>query len=310
LAARTQAIALVNQGLPPPVMRRYRRQFVTALLSLLLVFIVVGIREARSDPVVRHAHIKMIGADPNAPALRLVLVADLHVGNLAMPIGRLDRIVDQINAQRADAVLVAGDFLNGEVGDSGNDAARDLVAPPSRLHAPQGVYAVLGNHDRENGITRPGIEEALRDAGIDLLNDRAVRLGPIALVGMSWESMRINRIDPVLADARRLGGFPVLLTHVPPFNGMVPRNIPLILAGHTHCGQVVVGGWDNSFSLLSWGWRFPPKLRCGIGHIKRQIVVVSGGVGASSFPPIRFDAPPDFWVLTLQARSDVRRPGV
>jgi len=96
-----------------------------------------------------------------------------------------------------------------------------------------------------------------------------------------------------------MGGFPVLMTHAPPFPGQVQDDIPLILAGHTHCGQIVLGGWDNSYDLANRMWRFPPWLRCGIGQLGNQVVVVTGGVGAATIPPIRLNAPPDFWILTL-----------
>jgi predicted MPP superfamily phosphohydrolase len=279
-----------------PAMRSLRLLLATAL-GVMLAVILYGMIEARSDPVVRHVHVIMVGADPNAPPLRLALVSDIHVGNLAMPVWRLNRVVDQINAQQPDAILLAGDFVNGG-GDQSWDFNPELLAAPlSRLHAPLGVHAVMGNHDIASA--QPAVEAALMQAGIDVLDDRAERIGPIALIGMSMNDAVRTRIAPVLTQARHMGGFPVLMTHAPPFPGQLPDDIPLILAGHTHCGQIVLGAWDNSYNLESHARRFPPWLRCGIGYLGRQVVVVTGGVGAATIPPMRLNAPPDFWILTL-----------
>jgi predicted MPP superfamily phosphohydrolase len=282
-------------------MRSLRRRFLATLSGLLVAVFLYGLIEARSDPIVRRAHITMIGADPHTPPLRVALVSDIHVSNLAMPVWRLNRVVDQINAQHPDVILLAGDFVNG-VGDQSWDFHPwDLVAPLSRLHAPLGVHAVLGNHDILSA--KHFVDIALHRAGIDVMNDRAERIGPIALIGMDMNDTYRARIAPVLAQARRMGGFPVLMTHGPPLPHRVPDDIPLIVVGHTHCGQIVGLGWDNAYDLLNRMWRFPPSLRCGIGHIGRQVVVITGGVGAATIPPIRLNAPPDFWILTLTGKS-------
>ncbi|WP_082703497.1 metallophosphoesterase [Novosphingobium sp. Fuku2-ISO-50] len=278
-------------------MRLLHRPILAALLLTLIAVLAYGWHEARSDPIVRRAQITLVGGDPKARPLRIALVSDIHVSNLAMPISRLDRIVDQINAEHPDAVLIAGDFVNGTGADSWDFHPRDIIAPLSRLRAPLGVIAVLGNHDTDT--SRPEVEAALRAAGITLLSDQVARIGPIALIGMDMLSVRKYRIAPVLARAREMGGFPVLMTHAPPFSWQVSQEIPLILAGHSHCGQIVFPGWDNSFDVLAWRLRFPPHLRCGIAHVERQTVIVTGGVGAATIPPIRLGAPPDFWMLTL-----------
>lgn len=273
------------------------RRFALVLLGLLIAIMGYGGIEAQSDPVLRETHILMPGSDPHAPPLRVVLVSDIHVGNLAMSEARLNHVVDLINAQHADAVLIAGDFVNGMGARSWDFHPFELIGPMSRLHAPLGIHAVLGNHD--NNSSRPIIEKALHEAGVDVLHDRAIRIGPIVLIGMDMGDMNPVRIMPVLAAARQLGGYPVLMTHAPPYEGEVPDGIPLVLAGHTHCGQVVIGGWDNSWDLTKDEARFNSALRCGIGKLDHQTVVVTGGVGAATLPPIRLNAPPDFWVLTF-----------
>ena len=282
-------------------MRSLRRQVLAAVLVVLAAVCGFGLHEARSDPIVRRAQIMLVGGDPQAPPLRIALVSDIHVQNWAMPAWRLNRVVDQINAQHPDAILLAGDFVNGSGAQSWDFHPWAMVSPLSRLHAPLGVHAVLGNHDVDS--SQPFVEGALRQAGIDVLNNRAIRIGPIALIGMSMYDAERPKLAPVLAQARALGGFPVLMTHRPPFAGQIQDDIPLVLAGHTHCGQIVIGSWHNDYDWIKGVARFEPSLRCGIRRFGPHLVVVTAGVGAATIPPIRIDAPPDFWILTLQGRA-------
>ena len=282
-------------------MRFRRRKVLVAVLGLLGVGFLYGLHAARSDPIVRQAHITLVGGDPHAPPLRIALVSDIHVENWAMPVWRLNRVVDQINAQHPDAILLAGDFVNGVGAKSWDFHPWALVSPLSRLHAPLGVHAVLGNHDIDS--SQPYVDAALRLAGIDVLHNRATRVGPIALIGMDMYDTERPKLAPVLAAARAMGGFPVLVTHRPPFAGQIQDDIGLVLSGHTHCGQVVFGNWDNDYDWLSGVQRFDPRLRCGIHQFGTHLVVVTAGVGAATIPPIRINAPPDFWMLTLQGRA-------
>ena len=282
-------------------MMTFRRLLLAMLLAALVAVCLGGLASALSDPVVRRGRITLVGADPRAPPLRVALVSDIHLGNLAMPVWRLNRVVDQVNAQHPDLVLLAGDFVNGRGPASWDFHIWPLVAPLARLHAPLGVHAVLGNHDVFG--SQRYVDIALRQAGVDLLRDRAERIGPIALIGMDRDDTRTAMIAPVLAKARAMGGFPVLLTHGPPFPDQIQTDIPLILVGHTHCGQIVFNFWDNAYDPIKRGWRYPPWLRCGVGHLGDQVVVVTGGVGAATIPPIRIGAPPDFWMLTLVAKA-------
>jgi uncharacterized protein len=270
-----------------------------AALGLVVFFTLIhGFLEARSDPVVRRATIAIDRLPHDTPPLRLALVSDIHVGNLATPVGRLNRIVDLINAQHPDAVLLDGDMVNGDGPDSPEAMPQVLTAPLSRLKAPLGVYFSMGNHDQ---ATRPDlVAQALTRAGVQVLNEQAVRLGSIALFGTTFRHIHRDGYLPVMAQTRRLGGVPVMMTHVPPWPAIVPKDVPLVLSGHTHCGQIVIGPWDNSFDPLHRGHpRFDERFRCGFAHALGYTILVTGGVGASSELPARINVPPDFWMVTL-----------
>lgn len=275
-----------------------RRLIALAVLLALALFIVVGLREARSDPIVRRATFTTRLMPPGTPPLRVALVSDIHVSNLAMPVSRLERIVDQINAQQPDLVLIAGDLVNGTRLTSRDFHPWSIVAPLSRLRARLGVVAVLGNHDED---TSPRlVATALRSAGVTVLHRQALRVGPITLIAADYYGgMRPDRLGPTVDEARHLGGVPVLFTHAPPYRETVPRSIPLVLAGHTHCGQIVLPGWDNSFDILHWALRWDPQFRCGLVNTPFYTAIITGGVGAATLVPLRINAPPDFWMITI-----------
>ncbi|WP_420383353.1 metallophosphoesterase [Novosphingobium sp.] len=274
--------------------------FQAAVLAVILLFVflvVEGWHEAQSDPIVRRVTIAMRGVPAGTRPLRVVLISDIHVGNHAMSAARFDRIIAQVNAQHPDTVWIAGDLVNG-LGVKSSDFHPEMLSLPlSRLRAPLGVFAVLGNHDDDTSPAQ--VDAALHKAGITVLHDQVVRVGPIALIG---ENIRLPLSPPIPAlvkQARKLGGMRVLMLHPPPYWGAISHEIPVILAGHSHCGQIVFPGFDNSYDYFHGNWRYPPKTRCGMVRFDKHLEIITGGVGAATVVPLRINAPPDFWVITF-----------
>jgi len=265
---------------------------------LALAFIVVGgLLSARSVPLVRNATIVMRGMSANTAPLRVALVSDIHVGNFATSVARLDRIVAQINALHPDAILIAGDLVNGVRKTSKDYHPEMLAGPLSHLHAPLGVFAVLGNHDDDTSPAQ--VDAALHRAGVIVLHDQVVRLGPIALIGEDMEEKPWRVLPGLVARARQVGGMPVLMLHPPPFQGVIPPAIPVILAGHSHCGQIIFPGFDNSYDYYHHQFRYPPETRCGMVRYDSHLEIVTAGTGAATEVPLRINAPPDFWMITF-----------
>jgi predicted MPP superfamily phosphohydrolase len=182
-----------------------------------------------------------------------------------------------------------GRFVSPEV------AAGEL----SKLSAPAGVFAVLGNHDW--WLDAPRVERALETAGISVLEDEAQALEidgcEFWLVGVSdfWEGPHDI--------GRALRGVPesspsVLFTHNPDIFPDVPPHVTLTIAGHTHGGQVYIPGIGRPIVPSKFGERF------AIGHIveTERHLFVSSGLGTSRLP-VRFLVPPEVSVLTLDANA-------
>lgn len=273
---------------------------ILARLSILLICagILAGVlawRSARGDPVVRRSTVALPAWPAGAPSITVALLSDIHIGNAAMDAGRLDRIVDQVNALRPDLVLLAGDFIAGHDDTRAAQAAPQLVAPIARLNPRLGTIAVLGNHDWWTGPQ--DVRRALRRAGVTVLDNQSVRRGPLAIGGVGDRMTRHDRAVTTVAAMRGLGGAPVVLTHSPDLVRALPRSgVPLLLAGHTHCGQAV------AFGRALGREPYLRRYRCGIVRDGGRATIVTGGLGAS-VPPLRIGAPPDLWLLTLRGRN-------
>ena len=270
-----------------------------AIPALLAAVAGVGLLNAVADPVERQAAIGLEDWPAGAAPIKVALVSDIHIGNVAMDAARLRRVVSQVEAAKPDLIVLAGDFVVGEDASGIEARAPRLTAPLRALRAPLGTLAVLGNHDYWTDAQR--VSAALTAAGVTVLDNQSVRRGPIVVAGISDAFSAHDDIGAALASGVGLGGPIVVLTHSPDLAPRLPPGIPLVLAGHTHCGQVILPliGMLPGQSPHEHGRRiYDPRYRCGVIQDPGRTVIVTGGVGSGTVP-IRFGAPPDFWLITL-----------
>jgi predicted MPP superfamily phosphohydrolase len=269
-----------------------------ALLILAVLIAATGLfatyclLEARRDPIVRRANVDLADWPRGAPPIRVVLISDIHIGTAAMGPERLTRIVAQIDALHPDLILIAGDFIYGHDPAGAARLGARMIGPLSKLHAPLGTIAVLGNHDWWTGAAK--VREQLAQAHIRTLDNAAMTVGPLALGGAGDDFSGHTNLPVTLRAVRVLPGAHVLLTHSPDIAPELPPDMPLLLAGHTHCGQVVLPFYGPISDVTQYHARY----RCGIRHEGARTVIVTGGLGTSG-GPFRLGAPPDLWLLTL-----------
>lgn len=275
------------------------------MMLLASLFLIVGVREAISRPVERRLTVGLSGWPSGARPLKIALLSDIHLGNHAMDAGRLRRIVGQVNAARPDLILLAGDFVVGHDAAGAARRAAGLEAPLSHLDAPLGVVAVLGNHDH---WTSPnGVRAALVRAGIRVLENEALRRGPLAILGVDDSFSGHDDVAATAASWKTVGGIPLVLTHSPDLAHKLSREFPVVLAGHTHCGQVVLpllGPVLTRGPKQQWRRLYDTRYRCGVMRNANRIVVVTAGVGSGT-SPVRLGAPPDWWLLTVGPAAKV-----
>jgi hypothetical protein len=247
-------------------------------------------RTARLDPVVRHAEYALPGYDGRA--LTALLISDLHVAGPDMPPERLSRIVAQINALRPDLVLIAGDLVSDKRTGTRRYSMAEAVAPLAALRPRLATVAVLGNHDHWRSAGEA--VAALEAAAITVLSNDAVRIGPIAVGGLDDDYTSRADLPRTLARQREIGGVPVLLSHSPDPFPELPAGPMLMLAGHTHCGQIRLPLIGALSTMSDSGDRYA----CGLVREKGRTLIVGAGVGTSILP-LRLGAVPDMWLIRL-----------
>ena len=156
---------------------------------------------------------------------------------------------------------------------------------------------MLGNHDYWTGSE--AVKDDLAKLGVTVLDNDARAVGPLVLGGVSDAVTGHDDAKQVFDRVRRLPGARVLLTHSPQIAPDLPPDMTLLLAGHTHCGQVNLPGF-GTVNLLARRDFFDRYGRYGCGLVRdgSRVTIVTAGIGTSG-GPFRLGAPPDLWLLTL-----------
>lgn len=261
-----------------------------------------GYAGALADPETKRASIALADWPDGIPPIRALLVSDIHVAGPDMPPSRLDTIVETMNRLEPDIVLIAGDLVSDRRVATRTYSLAEAVAPLARLRPRLGTFAVLGNHDHWRNAAEA--RRALEAAGITLLDNEAVTVGPLALGGLDDAFTRNDDLGSTVIALRQLAGARLLLSHSPdPFPDM-PADIPLMVAGHTHCGQISLPLFGPVSTMSRHGRRYA----CGLVREEGKTLIVGAGLGTSLLP-IRIGAPPEIWLIELgpKPRSAARR---
>ncbi|MEM6638191.1 MAG: metallophosphoesterase [Pseudomonadota bacterium] len=258
--------------------------------------------------------------------LKVAVLADFHACNPWMTTARIQQIVARTNAQRPDLILLVGDYSAGISSRFVTSHVHSSEWAPilSRLEAPLGRYAVLGNHDwwedttaQKRGHGPTFGQRALEKAGLPVLENSVVPLThngmPFWVAGLGDQLALLPRreygrsawqgVDDLSATLKSANdGAPILLmAHEPDvFPQVIKSDVPVAvtLSGHTHGGQfrlfghspVVPSRYGNRYA---YGHVTEPREQGGIGDL-----IVSGGLGCS-IVPLRFGVPPEIVILEL-----------
>ncbi|MBO6225794.1 MAG: metallophosphoesterase, partial [Psychrobacter sp.] len=244
-------------------------------------------------PVVREVTITIDKVLPKT--LRVAVASDLHLGKL-FGSGAIDRLQHLLMQNNADILLIPGDIM-----DDNTDAFVDhKMAVNLKMlcdSVPSGVYATLGNHDLY-GHEQP-ISEALKNAGVKLLNDDVVSIEhegtPIWLVGR-FDNHKHQRVATTALLANVDTEQPIVLLDHRPSDIEAHSQLPIDLqvSGHTHNGQIFPANFIvSAINRLSYGYE-----AIGKGHF-----VVSSGYGFWGIP-FRLSSRSEIWLISLDGNKD------
>jgi uncharacterized protein len=245
--------------------------------------------------------------DAKLDGFKIVAISDIHAGSNYAPLERLRLVVEKANQQNADLIVLLGDYVseagrerirNPSEGTDGTELRIPVETIADNLQgfkAKYGVYAVIGNHDWYHNERK--IHAELERVGVNVLEneieeipvaDQAVRLWGIEDY---WKQRRVPTAPfDSLADKRNV----IAITHNPDSLLKTPTGIALMLAGHSHGGQV---------NLPFFGTPAPVNDRRFMrGHVEvdGKHLFVTIGIG-TSVVPFRLRALPEIAVVTLRS---------
>jgi uncharacterized protein len=225
------------------------------------------------------------GLPPALDGLRVGLITDIHHG---ATVGEKDvtRAVELLQSAAPDVIVLGGDYVT-----FGNRAYVEPVAELLKplASAPYGSFAVLGNHDDDRDMPA-----ALARRGFAVLKDQrttlTIRHESVDVVGIRFWTRRMAHLLQVVKGA---GPTTFLLAHDPRRLEQASQlDIPLVLSGHTHGGQVLLPGVGALAAQ-----EFP--VLAGFARQVNTSLFVSRGVG-TVYVPVRINCPPEVSVLTLR----------
>lgn len=260
-------------------------------------------------------HVEFASADlPEAfDGYRIVQFSDAHVASMTgSRQWMVQRAIDSINAQHADAVVFTGDMQN-----IWPDELPSQASYFRQLKAKDGVFAVLGNHDydvyqncdeAEKTENCKKTVKAFRDMGFDLLlnEHRIVRRDSDSIIIAGMENWGTTKRMPRKGDVKKTlsepsalslqsSPFILMLQHDPTCwrEKIIPEcNAQLTLSGHTHGGQIsLLGCSPVAIRYPEWG---------GMTYEGSRAINVSTGLGA--LIPFRIGLPGEIVVITLKKK--------
>lgn len=224
---------------------------------------------------------------------RIVFASDFHYKSKFKE-KQLRNAVRAMNSLSPDVLLMGGDYQEG------CEVVPELFAALAQVSAPYGKIGVLGNNDYERCTEE--IAQAMQFYGMRLLehqNDTLCKDGQQIIVSgvRNPFDLKQNGISPTRALSP--DDLVILLTHTPDYAEDVDiSNTDLVLAGHTHGGQVTFLGWIVPETGSKYGRRF----LTGMSQNSKGIpVITTNGLGTSR-KNIRFCAPSEIVLIVLRKK--------
>lgn len=218
----------------------------------------------------------------------IAFISDIHYPS-KFTHKRLVKIVGKLRRETPDLLLLGGDYVTS------NSHAEELFDSISSIKTADGVYAVLGNHERRNEEL---ITHTMQSHGITLLKDRVVEIvrdiDTVYIAGI-YDSFKYDSLVVQPAETVPDSAFTILLCHTPDYAERSATTADLVLSGHTHGGQVSLFGLYTPVKNTIYGTRFLK----GMNETSTgSVIITTTGVGTSR-RKIRFCVPSELVLITL-----------
>ncbi|MBS1857482.1 MAG: metallophosphoesterase [Acidobacteria bacterium] len=264
-----------------------------ALLAAPFAVMGYGALIQRTDFHVREVDLPVPGLPADLDGLRILQLSDIHLSAFLSE-AEFARVIDASLELRPHLAAITGDLISGP-----QDPLDACIRQLARLKADAGLFACMGNHERFAKV-EDYAERACAARGIRFLRGhaQALRFGNATLnlagcdYASHWErSHYLKGMDRLIEP----GAFNVLLQHNPDVFPVAARQgYNLLLAGHTHGGQVTLEILDQQINPA----RVYTPFVYGLYREGRASAYVTRGIGTIGVPA-RIGAPPEITLLRL-----------
>lgn len=275
--------------------------FIILFLFIIAAFIIFF--QARNLDVTKYEI-----ADKNLPkefnGLTIAQISDFH--NTRSAVIRT-KLIGALKSTKPDIIVITGDFIDYYRTDEAVSMSflREIISV-----AP--IYYVTGNHEARVS-SYPHFSQRLKSMGVTLLDNKKIKLKKggscIELLGLEdpyfyyiedKNTCRQKFSDNLSALSCNDNDYKILLSHRPERFEMYSKyGINLVFSGHAHGGQFVVPGVGGLFAP---GQGFLPKYSIGLYKKQDTKMIVSRGIGNSSFP-LRINNSPELVVASLKSHQ-------
>lgn len=208
------------------------------MIIIILIIVLIPIYAFKIEPSLVSVKTTELGKKGSKNQLKVIQLADIHLSE-SHNVEYLPEIIEKVNNEDPDLIVFTGDLFDNF---AKYGAEIDISKYLSQLKAKQGKFAVWGNHDYGGGATN-AYEEIMKESGFTLFNNSGETLklanGKRMFIGGLDDSILGQPSVPDLLSYRKDEDFSLILTHEPDvathFN---KEGVDLILAGHSHGGQV------------------------------------------------------------------------
>lgn len=269
-----------------PKSANVQRRLKAAFPLLFIGFIGLGLYNAYTPHTVYY----QITLDkPLEKPLRIGLASDFHLGKL-FGSRQLEKLAARFDQENVDLILLPGDIMDDDIQAY---EAENMQAALSKLRAPLGVYATLGNHDFFG--QQRAIYHAITQAGITVLWDQAVTLeNNLTLIGRN-DNLYKSRPSAAQLLKNVDTSHPIILLDHRPDDILAHAELPIDIqvSGHAHNGQIFPANFVvKALYRLHHGYE-----KIGLGHY-----FVTSGYGFWGVP-FRLGSQSEMMIIDVRGQS-------